>query len=324
MEEVSDENHTGARLPAQKFFFILTGPTASGKTSLSLSVAARINAEIISADSRQVYRELDIGTAKPTLEERRKIPHHFIDIVHPDQVYSAGAFARDVERKIAEIHARSKNVLVVGGSGLYVRAIVDGLFHGPSADMEIRTFLEKKMQHEGRAVLFDELRRVDPISASLIPIQNTHRLIRALEVFHVTGYPISELQKKNHQKPRHESIQIGLAWDRSILYSRINKRVDEMIGRGFLDEVQLLLKKGYDPSLPSLNTVGYKEAINFLRGKIDLRAMNTLMKQHTRNFAKRQLTWFRKDARIHWFALHDEKEFDQTMDRVVEYFLYSR
>ncbi|MGA7161950.1 MAG: tRNA (adenosine(37)-N6)-dimethylallyltransferase MiaA [Bacteroidota bacterium] len=287
---------------------VIVGPTASGKSLLALEIARRIPAEIISADSRQIYQYLTIGTAKPSRDELKKVKHYFVDEILPDQHFSAGEFGSAGRKRVEEILNRNKLPLVVGGTGLYIRALVDGLFSGPGRKENIREELEARLESEGTATLLEELRRVDPEAAARMLPSNQRRIIRALEVFYATGKPISQHHGEQEQKQFFNSICVGLQWDRKKLYERINSRVDAMLAAGFLDEVKDLLSRGYGDGYKSLQTVGYKEALAFLRKEIDYERMVELMKQNTRRFAKRQLTWFRKDKRIRWFDIEEEGE----------------
>ncbi len=280
---------------------IIVGPTASGKTSLALEIARTIPSEIISADSRQVYRRLNIGTAKPTPEELRSVPHHCIDIRDPDQSCNAGDFQSIAREAIASIAVRNKMPIVCGGTGLYVRALVDGFFEQPEFTGDIRKMLEDRIKNEGKEALYQELKRIDPVSAATMDATKFRRVIRALEVFHETGIPISQFHAGHRKDDMYDALWIGLHWDRQELYSRINARVDGMIESGFLDEVRQLQSMGFDDRLQALQTVGYKEAFQFLRNECSHEQMIDRMKQNTRRFAKRQMTWFRKEERIQWY-----------------------
>lgn len=281
---------------------IIVGPTASGKSSVALDIAQAVPAEIISADSRQVYRHLDIGTAKPTREELRSVPHHCIDIRDPDQSFNAGDFLSIARTAIQSIARRKKLPIVCGGTGLYVRAVVDGFFEQPEFSGDVRLMLEERMLHEGKESLYQELRRVDPLSAATMDASKFRRVIRALEVFHETGIPISQYHAAHTKDDLYDALWIGIEWDRRELYNRINHRVDGMMQSGFLDEVRHLQSLGYDDRLQALQTVGYKEAFRFLRNELTREQMVDLMKQNSRRYAKRQMTWFRKEKRIRWLG----------------------
>lgn len=300
----------------------IVGPTGSGKTPLSIILAERIQGEIISADSRQIYKHLDIGTAKPTAEELRRVPHHFISTFEPSEEYNAGMFGKDARVTIKQIFARKKLSLLVGGSGLYIKAVVDGLFEGPGKDPEIRTRLEGRLKNEGAVVLFEELSKIDPVSAANAPPSKPRRIIRALEVYYITGQPISQLHAEQRSKPEFGTIQFALEWDRKTLYVRINQRVDTMIAMGLVDEVKGLREKGYGITLNALNTVGYKEVFNYLDGVYDYNEMLRLIKQNTRRFAKRQLTWFRGDKRIQWITMNEGKSLDEAAEEIRKKFLH--
>jgi tRNA dimethylallyltransferase len=298
----------------------IVGPTASGKSELALLLSTRLNGEIVSADSRQIYRFLDIGTSKPTKEDQKKIPHHFVDILDPTQDYNAGAFGNEARSKIGEIFGRGKQPILTGGSGLYVKAVIDGFFDGPGQDSEVRSRLEERMRAEGAEALLADLSRVDPISALLMEASKPRRIIRALEVYQITGKPLSEFHREQSVASPFETIQFGLEWGRMHLYERINKRVELMLSRGLIDEVKHLLDQGYDQSLNALNTVGYKEVFDYLRGNQSYEEMVELLKQNTRRFAKRQLTWFRRDGRIKWIKVDETTSLERIADTVVRDF----
>ena len=284
---------------------VLVGPTASGKTAVSLPLAEQIGGEIISADSRQLYRYLDIGTAKPTPEARKRVPHHFIDIRNPDEDYSAGEFGVSGGEEIERILSRGRIPLVVGGSGLYVRSLIDGFFEGPPADREYREQLERRVGERGVEELLDELRRVDPEYAGIVDPTKPRRVIRALEVIHVTGRPLSALHREQKREIRFESRQFGLFWKRPVLYDRINRRCSAMLEAGLLGEVECLAAKGYGPVLNALNTVGYAEAFALRRGEITAEEMGVRFAQNSRRYAKRQVTWFTRDPRIRWIPMDE-------------------
>jgi tRNA dimethylallyltransferase len=295
---------------------VLLGPTGSGKTAVSLPLARLLNAEIISADSRQVYRSLDIGTAKPSPNQRAVCPHHFIDIVDPTQEFNAGEYGVQGREVIHEIFGSGKCPLVVGGSGLYIRSLIDGFFDGPAADPEYRDTLEERLREEGIAPLVEMLRTVDPDSAARIDPTKPRRVIRALEVHHMTGVPLSELHRRKRPEITFSVRMFGLRWDRAELYRRIEDRVDGMIAEGLLEEVDSLLVRGYDPHLNSLNTVGYAEAFAHRRGELTFDEMVRLIKQSTRRYAKRQMTWFRRDARIEWIDMNGSRSPEDVAEEI--------
>jgi tRNA dimethylallyltransferase len=298
---------------------VLVGPTCSGKTNLSLKLAQLIPSEIISADSRQFFKHLDIGTAKPSKEHLEKVPHHFINCLNPSDSYDVSIFEKDAEKAIENIFTKNKTPIVVGGSGLYIKALLDGIFETDIKDEEFREELLQKRKEYGNEFLYEELKKVDPVSANKMLPQNWKRVMRALEVFHTTGEPIW----KHHQKQsiskgkKNEFRQFGLNWERKILYENIDKRVDEMIESGFVDEVNCILNKGYNKNLNSLNTVGYKEIIQYLDGIISLERAIELIKRNSRHYAKRQITWFRKDNRIQWFDVKKPDDLDIIAEKII-------
>jgi len=300
---------------------ILVGPTGVGKTSVSLAFANKVSCEILSADSRQIYRFMDIGTSKPPGEILNAIPHHFINILNPDQDYSAGQYANDARNVIGQIFKWGRLPMVVGGSGLYIRALLEGFFGNDFRDESIREQLQARLEEEGANVLYAELQKVDPKGVSQIHPNNTKRILRSLEVYQVTGKPMSEIQKSREDPASFKWIKFGLDMHREKLYDRINRRVDEMFRVGLVDEVQTLLKKGYSPELNSLNSVGYKEVIEFLNDRMSLDRCIELVKQNTRRYAKRQLTWFRKESDIHWMQLEKAVGFaSKTAELILQQF----
>ncbi|MBI4547453.1 MAG: tRNA (adenosine(37)-N6)-dimethylallyltransferase MiaA [Ignavibacteriae bacterium] len=301
---------------------VLVGPTASGKTPVSLFIASQLNAEIISADSRQMYKYMDIGTAKPSPEEREQVKHYFVDELLPDQAFNAGEFGWKGREIIEDIFCRKKTPLVVGGSGLYVQSLIDGFFEGPPADQELRKQLYDRLKTDGSEKLLAELIAVDPASASRMLPSNRRRIIRALEVYKLTGVPISEL-KKNRTEIKFQSAFVGLQWERQQLYRRINERVDRMIEQGLVEEVKTLRDLGYTFDCNALQTTGYKEVFEYLEGKLTYEQMIGLIKRNTRRYAKRQLTWFRQNKRIRWFEVHSEDDFPRVASMICNHFISS-
>jgi len=299
---------------------VIAGPTCSGKTKLSLNLAKKINIEIISADSRQLYKYLDIGTAKPSSEDMNNVKHHFIDILFPDEEYNVSRFETEALSLIGEIINRGKIPVVIGGSGLYIKALVDGIFNTVETDAEYRAELFEKRQKFGNEFLYDELKKIDEETASKMLPQNWKRVIRALEVFHLTGKSIRQHHSEQLMHNNYTFTQFGLDWERKILYQHIEKRVDEMINSGLVEEVRTVLEKGYDKTLNSLNTVGYKEIISYLDGTYSLDRAVELIKRNTRRYAKRQLTWFRADDRIKWFKINSEDDFDVISNEIIKYY----
>jgi tRNA dimethylallyltransferase len=282
---------------------VLVGPTAVGKTAMALEVASRFDAEIVGADSVQIYRLLDVGSAKPTPAERQAVPHHLIDVLWPDEACSAAQFAALADEAVAQVHARGRRVLVVGGTGLYLRALLDGLFAMSSADTaaarQVRTRLLDE-EETSPGVLYRRLTEVDPEAAALISPADVQRLSRALEVFEATGTTISELRGSQPPGPRYDHLIIGLDRPRDELYARIDQRGRAMLAGGIFGEVHSLLRRGYDPDLPALKSLGYRHCLDLLRGRLGRAEMERLFLRDTRRYAKRQLTWFRKNDNIWW------------------------
>ena len=304
-----------------KKLLAIVGPTGSGKSQLGLILANRLDGEIISADSRQIYRFLDIGTSKPSRSDQEKIPHHFIDSLDPREEYSAGAYGREARGTIMEIAGRNKQPILVGGSGLYVKAVIDGFFDGPGKDVELRNQLETRLKEGGSSALLANLKKVDPESAATMDASKPRRIIRALEVFYITGKPLSEFHKEQSSAAPFETVEFGIQWERSRLYERIDQRVEAMLEQGLVDEVRRLKSDGYDRKLNALNSVGYKEVFDYFDGDIDYEEMIESMKRNTRRFAKRQLTWFRADKRIKWITIDDSTPLERVADRVAQAFL---
>jgi tRNA dimethylallyltransferase len=285
---------------------VVIGPTAVGKTDLSLCLAHELEAEIVGGDSRQVYRFLDIGTAKPSAIQRQAVRHHLIDIVDPDEPLNAARFARLAWGCIHSIEARAKLPLIVGGSGLYLRALTDGLFAGPGAAPHLRARLEAEAQSLGLPALYDRLIAVDQAAAQRVHPHDRVRIIRALEIYTLTGTPISQWQCQWQQPRRHRAfVFIGLTRDREELRQRIAVRTEAMLQAGLEAEVRTVLAMGYAPGLPTLQSVGYGEIVAYLDGKWDLAHARQLIERHTWRLAKRQMTWFRHIAGIQWVSLTD-------------------
>lgn len=287
---------------------IISGPTASGKSSLALEIAKLIPSEILSADSRQVYQHLTIGTAKPSQKELQIVPHHGIDLCKPNEKFTAWDFQSFGRKSISEILQHKCLPIVCGGTGLYIQSLIDGIFEQPEFSGNIRSALEARMAKEGKDSLYRELQKIDPIAAQTMDATKYRRVIRALEVYYETGISISQLHAQHTKDELYHVHWIALQWERSLLYQRIHNRVDEMLRNGLLDEVKQLQAMGFDDHFQALQTVGYTEAFQFLRNEISYSRMVELIKQNTRRFAKRQMTWFRKEKRIQWIPIHDESE----------------
>ncbi len=299
---------------------IILGPTGVGKTEIGVKIAQDLSGEIISCDSRKVYKFLDIGTAKPSEEERKKIPHYLIDIADPDEEFSVADFKREAERKISQIENRGKLPILVGGSPLYIKAITDGLFPGPGKNADLRKKLREEAEESGEERLYQKLKKIDPPTAEKVHSHDLKRIIRALEVFTLTGKPISSHQQESvlsSQVPGlKQAVMIGLKREREELYGRINARVEKMLAAGLVEEVKGLLEKGYSEELNSLEGLGYKQIIGYLKGKYGLPEAVRLLKRDTRRFAKRQMTWFRKDDRITWVIVKENSNSEEIVKRI--------
>jgi tRNA dimethylallyltransferase len=297
----------------------VVGPTASGKTALAIELAERLKTEIISADSMQVYQGMEIGTAAPTMEERTRVPHHFVSFLEPGQPYSAGDFERMARPVVDSLNAEGKVAVLVGGSGLYVSALLDGLFEGPPANDAIRRQLVTQAEHYGVAPLFERLQNTDPDYAELIQANDLRRIVRALEVHEVTGRTLTS-HHHEHQRTGTalNAVQVGLDLPRDELYRRIDLRVDHMLANGFVAEVQRLLDAGYGEALERLRSLGYRDFAAYLRGEGTFEEALESMKRSTRRFAKRQLTWFRADPRIHWIPASDNDSVESYAQRALE------
>jgi tRNA dimethylallyltransferase len=279
----------------------IVGPTGSGKTAIAMAVAEHLGAEIVNADSRQLYIGMDIGTAKPSAEERRRVPHHLIDVRTPDQPLDVAEFVAMARAAIVDIARRGRRALVVGGSGFYLRALRGGIFSGPSASAEIRQEFAQMAAERGVGFLHDELMRVDPPSASRIQRNDLYRIVRALEVHRITGIPISVHQERHRFAEREfDTLSIAVEVPRAQLYDNINTRFDAMVAAGFIDEVRRLIAAGYAREHPPLNSIGYSEIASFINGEVSLAEGISIATQKTRQFAKRQLTWFRNDLDVTW------------------------
>ena len=280
---------------------ILLGPTGVGKSKLVIELAEELGGEIVSADSMQVYRYMDIGTAKPTLDEQKRVRHHLIDLVTPDQLFHAGLYRMLARKTIDQLHKNEKPIFVVGGTGLYIKAITQGLFTHPKIDPNVRKKLRQEAEEKGEAFLYQHLKRVDPKTASQLHPHDLFRTIRALEVFNSTGIPISFFREQHRFGERpYLTLKIGLEINREDLYRRIEERVDQMIERGFLQEVRGLMEMGYGPELKPMQSLGYKQMVQFLSKKMGWTEAVRQIKRDTRHYAKRQWTWFKADQEVCW------------------------
>ena len=287
--------------PARIAVGFIVGPTGAGKSALAMEVAERLNCEIVNADSRQFYRGMDLGTAKPSAEDRARVPHHLIDVRQPDEALDVAEFAQLARDAIEGIAARGRNPLVVGGSGLYLRVIRGGIFPGPPASAEIRDRLAKVAAEQGVAHLHQRLRELDLEAANRIGVNDLYRIVRALEVFELTGETISAHQRRHRFADiGYDTLTVGVEVERPKLYASIDARFDAMVAGGLVAEVRTLIDAGYSPDQPPLSTIGYKQIAAYLRGEIALDDAVAQARQESRRLAKRQLTWFRHEPQIVW------------------------
>jgi tRNA dimethylallyltransferase len=283
-----------------------------GKTDLSLAVGQEFSCEIINMDSMQIYRHMNIGTAKPSLEERKKIPHHLLDYVDPDEDYNVAHFVADAGQAIADISDRGKIPLLIGGTGLYLQGLLEGVFSMPPVAEEIKQQVKKELAEKGGTVLHAELAEIDPASSRRIHPHDSQRICRALEIYRATAIPWSTHLRRQQEERQHntsdfQALKIGLQREREILYQRINKRTRIMMEQGLVDEVKNLLAKGYSHKLNAMQAIGYKHMVKYIRGEWSREKTETLLARDTRRYAKRQITWFRRDKDIHWFEPEDLK-----------------
>jgi len=300
-------------------FVAIVGPTAVGKSQVGILVAKALGTEVLTADSRQVYRGMDIGTDKPGLEEQRGVPHRLIDLVEPDQPFNVGLYRKQALAEIVRLHRAGQIPLVVGGTGLYVRALIRGLWAGPSADWDFRERLEEEAREQDAGYLHQALARVDPESAGRLHPHDQVKIIRALEVHHLLGRPLSEAHRRHASNASACSpLLIGLIREREALYRRIEARVAAQLAKGLVQETQRLLETGYGRHLGAMKGLGYRQIAGYLAGDYDLVEAVRRLKRDTRHFAKRQLTWFRKEPEIIWLSLGEHESPEQTAARVLE------
>ena len=298
-------------------FVVICGPTAVGKSSAGVLLAEALDGEIISADSMQLYVGLDIGTDKFPAKHRRRVPHHMIDLVKPDEPYSAARYEREASAVIERLQAQNKLPIFVGGSGLYIRVLINGIFPSPPAAVSIRRRLKQEAQQKGLRALYDRLETVDPVYARTAAPTDLRRIVRALEVFELSGTPFSEWHDRHRaeRKPR-DALLVGLDRSREDLNRRIERRVDEMFAAGLVDEVRGLCAKGYTDALKRLKPLGYVEVIDYLEGRNDLEEAISLTKRNSRRYAKRQMTWFRKEA-VRWVNLDANDEPAEAVTKII-------
>jgi len=298
----------------------LVGPTAIGKSRVAIPVAKALGTDILTADSTQAYRGMDIGTDKPRLDEREGVPHRVIDLAAPDEPFNAGLYRRAAMQDIARLHGAGLVPLVVGGTGLYVRALAYGLWEGPSADWALRRSLIEDEASHGAGHLWRQLYAVDPALAGTLHVHDRNKIVRALEVAIRTGVPLSEWHRRHQCTARpFRSIMIGLTMDRAALYRRIDARVLQEIDDGLLEETRALLACGYDEGLGSMKALGYRQMTGYVKGRYSWDDAVRLLQRDTRHFAKRQLTWFRRDPSVQWLTIGEDESVTQIARRVLEH-----
>lgn len=305
----------------QNKLICITGPTASGKTALSIALAQRLQTEIISSDSMQIYREMDIGTAKPTAAEQAAVPHHMIDIVDPGEPFSVARYVEMADRCAQTLLQAGKIPLVVGGTGLYLDALIEGSsFTGDETDHTIREKYEQMAREQGNEAVHACLQQVDPVAAARLHPNNLKRVIRALEVFEQTGLTLDAFNQQNKRpEPKYQAIKIGLCpSDREILYDRINRRVDQMLEEGLLEEAERLFREGKLTGTAA-QAIGYKELADYFSGNDSLEMCVETLKRRTRNYAKRQLTWIKRDPSVFWLTYDAGADFEQVLQRSTDY-----
>lgn len=305
----------------QNRLICICGPTASGKTALSVALAKQLHTEIISADSMQIYRGMDIGTAKPTMEERQGIPHHLLDICDPNEPFSVARYVELADAAAQDILSRGMTPIVVGGTGLYMDALIEcSTFSGDETDLTVRSKYQRMAETHGNLAVHARLAMVDPESAQRLHPNNLKRVIRALEVYEQTGMTIGEFNRQHKRAaPKYTAIKIGVCpTERQTLYDRIDRRVDQMLSDGLLEETQRLLSTG-ELTGTAAQAIGYKELLGFLQGKDSLDSCVELLKQRSRNYAKRQLTWLKRDDSIHWIYYNGAEDFSYVLQEATEY-----
>lgn len=285
---------------------VICGPTGIGKTSFAIDLARRFKGEIIGADSMQLYRHMDIGTAKPTLEEQAAVTHHMVDIVDPDEHFDAEMYADMAYAKVLALTEKRILPFIVGGTGLYIKALIHGLFESAKVDAGVRKRLKKEAEELGGPHLHARLKAIDPAAAGRIHANDIYRVVRALEIFETTGRPMSDTQEQHRFEPqRLQTVKIGLHMDREALYRRIDQRVDIMLDQGILAEVKGLFEKEYSPDLKPMKSLGYRHMAVFLKNEVDWDEAVRTLKRDTRRYAKRQMTWFKADPEIVWMGPHE-------------------
>jgi tRNA dimethylallyltransferase len=303
----------------RKPLVVIVGPTAVGKSRVAIEVAKRFDTEVLTADSRQVYRGMDVGTDKPPADTWEGVSHRLIDLVNPDEPFNAGLFRHHALEAVERLYHRQRLPLVVGGTGLYVRTLLQGLCEAPPADPTLRALLREEARQLGQDRLYVRLAAIDPVTASKLHPRDTSKVIRALEVHQLSGQLMSEFQQKHGFSERpFSALVIGLNRDRHALYRRIEERIDRQLARGLVNETQRLLEQGHRRESAALKGLGYRQAAAYLAGEYDYQEMVRQFKRDTRHFAKRQLTWFRREPGIQWLMIEDSESVEQTAARVID------
>ena len=303
---------------ASRPLVVLVGPTAIGKSRIAIEVAQALGTEILTADSTQVYRGMNIGTDTPSEEDRQGVPHRLVDLVEPDKPFNAGAFRRRALPEISRLYEKGLLPLVVGGTGLYVRALLHGLWSGPPSDHALRGQLEEEARVWGGESMYQELGRVDPVTARRLHPRDTVKVLRALEVYRQTGTPLSTAHEKHGQeKTPFRALVLGLTMERTALYQRIEQRVDAELAKGLVEETRILLAKGYSRSLVSMKSLGYRQMAGYLEGEYSFAEAVRRLKRDTRHFAKRQMTWFRKEPDLAWVEVHPDESVPSVSQRIL-------
>ncbi len=296
----------------------IVGPTAIGKSRIGIEIAKALQTEILTADSCQVYRGMDIGTDKPTVSERQGVPHRLIDLVDPDQSFNVGDFRRQALQDISRLHSQGRLPLVIGGTGLYIRGLLRGLCPGPPANWAIRQTLTQEANERGWSFLHEKLQKVDPDLAQRLHPNDRPKVLRGLEVYHTLGIPLSTVQQRHQfQESPHPFLLIGLTMERQTLYRRIETRVEWEIEKGLVQETQSLIKQGFSRNLGSMKGLGYRQFSGYLAGEYSYDEAVRLLKRDTRHFAKRQMTWFRKESGIHWMTIKESEIPTQAAHRIL-------
>ncbi len=306
-------------LAALKPLVVLVGPTAIGKSRIALEVAQALGTEILTADSTQVYRGMNIGTDTPSEEDLQRVPHRLIDLVAPDEPFNAGEFRRRALQEISRLYEKGLLPLVVGGTGLYVRALLHGLWSGPPSDRALRRTLEQEACARGGASMYQELSQVDPVTACRLHPHDTVKVLRALEVYRQTGAPLSKAHAAQRERvPPFRALVLGLTMERAVLYERIEQRIDLELAKGLVEETRALLAKGYARSLVSMKSLGYRQMAGYLEGDYAFDEAVRRLKRDTRHFAKRQMTWFRKEPGLRWVAVQPDESVGSVARRVLD------